>query len=172
MLAWATAFEGWAETQNGIGDEGLLRIATNVSAAKTIGSNQFQPHLLGLLAEAHLTNGRNEAGLHVIDKALEAVQGGERFYEAELRRLQGELQLAQNSHSTSEPEQCFLLSHKIATCQKANLLAFRTAISLGRLWRQLGRQDDAHRVVIEARNQISGILPLRDLADLNSVLSG
>lgn len=172
MLAWATAFEGWAETQNGIGDEGLLRIATNVSAAKTIGSNGFQPHLLGLLAEAHLTNGRNEAGLQVIDKALEAVQGGERFYEAELRRLQGELQLAQNSHSTSEPEQCFLLSHKIATCQKANLFAFRTAISLGRLWRQLGRQDEAHRVVIEARNQISGILPPRDLADLNSVLSG
>jgi len=172
MLAWATAFEGWAETQNGIGDEGLLRIATNVSAAKTIGSNQFQPHLLGLLAEAHLTNGRNEAGLQVIDKALEGVQGGERFYEAELRRLQGELQLAQNSHSTSEPEQCFLLSHKIATCQKANLFAFRTAISLGRLWRQLGRQDEAHRVVIEARNQISGILPPRDLADLNSVLSG
>ena len=88
------------------------------------------------------------------------------------RRLQGELQLAQNSHSTSEPEQCFLLSHKIATCQKANLFAFRTAISLGRLWRQLGRQDEAHRVVIEARNQISGILPPRDLADLNSVLSG
>jgi len=26
--------------------------------------------------------------------------------------------------------------------------------------------------VIEARNQISGILPPRDLADLNSVLSG
>src|SRR5437660_7326454 len=64
-------------------------------------------------AEAHLTNGRNEAGLQVIDKALEAVQGGERFYEAELRRLQGELQLAQNSHSTSEPEQCFLLSHRL-----------------------------------------------------------
>jgi predicted ATPase/DNA-binding winged helix-turn-helix (wHTH) protein len=172
MLAWATAFEGWAETQNGMADEGLLRIATNVSAAKAIGSNQFQPHLLGLLAEAHLTNGRNEAGLQVIDKALEAVQGGERFYEAELRRLQGELQLAQNSHSTSAPEQCFLLSHKIATCQKASLFAFRTAISLARLWRQLGRQNDAHRIVIEARNQISGTLPLRDLADLNSLLSG
>jgi predicted ATPase/DNA-binding winged helix-turn-helix (wHTH) protein len=172
MLAWATAFEGWAETQNGMADEGLLRIATNVSAAKAIGSNQFQSHLLGLLAEAHLTNGRNEAGLQVIDKALEAVQGGERFYEAELRRLQGELHLAQNSHSTSEPEKCFLLSHKIATCQKANLFAFRTAVSLGRLWRQLGRQDEAHRVVVEARNQISGILPPRDLADLNSLLSG
>jgi predicted ATPase len=75
MLAWATTIEGWAETQNGMTDEGLLRIATNVSAAKGIGSNQFQSHLLGLLAEAYLTNGRNEAGLQVIDKALEAVQG-------------------------------------------------------------------------------------------------
>ena len=171
MLAWATTFEGWAETQNGMTDAGLLRIATNVSAAKAIGSNQFQSHLLGLLAEAYLTNGRNEAGLQVIDKALEAVQGGERFYEAEIRRLQGELQLAQDSHSISEPEQCFLLSYKIATCQKANLFAFRTAISLARLWRQLGRQDEAHRIVIEARDQISGILPLRDLIDLNSLLS-
>jgi len=90
-------------------------------------------------ATRQLTNGRNEAGLQVIDKALEAIQGGERFYEAELRRLQGELQLAQNSHSTSEPEKCFMLSHKIALCQKANLFAFRTAISLARLWRQLGR---------------------------------
>lgn len=107
----------------------------------------------------------------VIDKALKAVQGGERFYEAEIRRLQGELQLAQNSHSISEPEQCFLLSHKIATCQKENLFAFRTAISLAKLWRQLGRKDDAHKIVREACDQISGSLPLRDLTDLNSLLS-
>jgi ATP/maltotriose-dependent transcriptional regulator MalT len=161
LLAWAGAFEGWAEIENGAGDQGLSKIGTQVELAKSIGSSQFQTHLLALLAEAHLTKCQYWAGLQVIAEALEAAHGGERFYEAELYRLRGELLRAQNSKS-EQIESSFLRSYEIATSQKAHLLSLRSSISLARLWQERGRRDEATKLLLGIRDHISGRISPRD----------
>ena len=51
-----------------------------------------RPHFLALLAEAYGKVGEAEEGLAVLAEALAQVdKTGERFYEAELYRLKGEL---------------------------------------------------------------------------------
>ena len=53
-----------------------------------------RPHFLALLAEAYGKVGQTEEGLSVLAEALALVdKTGERYYEAELYRLKGELTL-------------------------------------------------------------------------------
>ena len=57
-----------------------------------MGAVLWRPYFLALLAEAYGKVGQVEEGLNVLAEALATVdKTGERFYEAELYRLRGEL---------------------------------------------------------------------------------
>jgi len=64
---------------------------------------------------------------------------GERFWEAELHRLKGELLLVLSTDNTTEAEACFHQALDIARRQEAKSLELRAAISLSRLWQQQGK---------------------------------
>jgi predicted ATPase len=70
----------------------MAQMSQGISAWRATEAEALQPHFLALLAEAHGKVGRAEKGLSVLAEAL-AVMGktGERFSEAELYRLKGEL---------------------------------------------------------------------------------
>ena len=79
--------------------------------------------------------------------ALKAVnRTAERFYEAELYRLQGELLCQKNrvGDATWLPESHFLRALDIARSQRAKSWELRAATSLARLWQQRGQRDKAH----------------------------
>ncbi|MFL5801681.1 MAG: hypothetical protein ACJ8CR_08050, partial [Roseiflexaceae bacterium] len=117
---------------------------------------------LTLLAEAYQSVGEPEAGLRVLAEALAQVEKTEeRFWEAEIYRLKGELLLkvkdAGHSRSTAEgmqdaesPEGCFLKAIEIARRQEGKALELRATVSLCRLWQQQGKKD-------EARHMLAGI---------------
>ncbi len=69
-----------------------------MAAYRATGSEeQGQPHFLALLATAYEKVGQAEEGLAVLAEALALVdKTGERFYEAELYRLKGQLTLKQS----------------------------------------------------------------------------
>ena len=172
MLAWATAFEGWAEAEQGQHEEGLHRIATGIGGARATGSDQFLPNLLGLLAEVHLKRGQTEAGLQAIDEALVIVQRtGERFYEAELHRLRGGLQLSESGNSAGDAEQNLLKAIEIARSQGAKLLVLRAAVTLGRLWLRQGKRDEARHLVANASRDMENELVPLDLDEVNALLA-
>ncbi len=171
-FAWATAFEGWAEAELGQHEGGLRRIADGVSEARTAGSDQFMPHLLGLLAEVHLKRGETEAGLRTIDEALVvAHRTGERFYEAELFRLRGLLQLSENGGSAGVAEQSLLQALEIARNQGAKLFILRTAVTLGRLWFHQGKRSEARDLVASASRDMGKEIVPPDLMDVNALLA-
>src|SRR5262249_36557455 len=117
------------------------------------------PYYLSLLAEVYRTIGQVEEGLSVVAEALAAVdKAGERFYEAELYRLKGELLLTQESQKSKgksqkskipntqhptpstraegEAEEYFLKALDIARKQQAKSLELRAVMSLARLRQQ------------------------------------
>jgi predicted ATPase len=68
----------------------------SLAALRAIGAELGRTYLLALLAEACGKVGQVEEGLNVLAEALAAAnKTGERFYEAELYRLKGELTLQQ-----------------------------------------------------------------------------
>ena len=107
LFAWASGFAGWASVEQGRGEEGLAHLRHAIAGTRATGTEQFLPHLHGLLAEAHLRSRRVDAGMSAIEEGLGILQRtGERFHEAELHRLRGELLLlAGATESVHEAEQ-------------------------------------------------------------------
>jgi predicted ATPase len=74
------------------------------------------------------------------------VKNGERVYEAELHRLKGELLLSLPIDNQDEAKTCFQQALVLARRQEAKALELRAAMSLSRLWQQLGKRDEARQL--------------------------
>ena len=117
------------------------------------GRSYCRPFWLAMLAEAYGQVGRADEGLRALDEALVHVdKTGERFWEAELHRLQGELLLIQGTEKGSartaapelpimaEAETRFVRALDIARRQQARSWELRAATSLSRLWQHQGKR--------------------------------
>lgn len=79
-------------------------------------------------------------------EVLSLVQkSGERFYEAELHRLKGELLLALSAANEAKAEACFRQALDVARRQSARSWELRATMSLSRLLQRQGRQEEARR---------------------------
>src|SRR4051794_38163340 len=93
-LSYGTIQRGWALSQQGKPEEGVVQMQQGLAAYRATGAELGVPYRLSLLAEACGAAGQVEEGLIFLAEALERVdRTGERFYEAELYRLKGELTL-------------------------------------------------------------------------------
>jgi DNA-binding winged helix-turn-helix (wHTH) protein/predicted ATPase len=172
LLAQASISAGWVTVQQGQHEHGLRRIREAIADIKALGSVQFLPHLLGMLADACVAAGDCAGGLEAVESAFAGVEStGERFYEAELHRLKGELLLMRSPDRSvrREAEDAFDHALDIARRQGAALLALRAAMSLARLRLQAGPDDEACEMVSAACAQVAagGAVPdVRDAFDL------
>ena len=103
------------------------------------------PYHLSLLAETLHRAGRTDEALDALAEALEFVEETEeRWWEAELHRLKGELLLLLATPNASEAEACYRLAIAVAQRQGAKMLELRAAASLARLWRDQGKSTEAY----------------------------
>jgi predicted ATPase len=131
--------------------------------------------------------GQAEAGLSLLTEALEVVhKTGERFQEAELYRLRGELTLAQSSvqglassvqnpqsafHNPQlEVEACFLKAIETAQKQQAKSWELRASTSLARLWQQQGKRAEAHKLLSEVYHWFTEGFDTKDLQEAKTLL--
>ena len=147
-LAEATIFVGWARASIGHADEGRVQIQQGLATRQAIGLELTQPIYHSMLAEAHAHAGQPAAGLTVLAEALTRVENtGERWREADLYRLRGELLLALSAENDRDAEFCFRQALAIAHQQDAKSLELRTATSLSRLWQQQGKRAEARALL-------------------------
>ncbi|HEU5336977.1 MAG TPA: hypothetical protein VFU27_13495, partial [Terriglobales bacterium] len=171
VLAWASALEGWAEAHEGQSQQGIQKIVGSIGSVRAISCVVFQPHLLALLAEARLRAGQFLEARSALDEALNlAVQSGERFYEAELLRLKGELHFA-SGQETCQAERAFLDSLELSRTHNARLFTLRTAASLGRFWLREGKRQQARELVLGAIAEAQCLAHTSDYAALAGLLS-
>src|SRR5262249_25420230 len=94
FLARGTILRGWALAEQEQVEEGIAQMRQGLAAHRATGAGIVEPYFLALLAEAYGKGGQVEEGLSVLTEALAVVnKTGERFYEAELYRLKGQLTL-------------------------------------------------------------------------------
>jgi predicted ATPase len=139
---WATHWLGSALTALGETTKGLELMRTSLAAQRAMRSQVSQTHYLALIAEAVQKTGDHPEAMRVLDEAFDIMQRtGERFYEAELRRLRGDLLLQVGQ--PAEAEAAFREATAIAARQQARSLELRAATSLARLLARQGRRDEA-----------------------------
>jgi len=174
-LAWGTMLRGWALAQQGQGEEGISQIRQGLAAWRATGAEMYRPYVLALLAEMHGKVGQAEEGLSVVVEALAFVERTEeRFYEAELHRLKGELTLQCNVQSpeskAKEAEECFQKSIDIGRRQSAKSWELRAATSLARLWQQQGKKAEAGQMLAEIYGWFTEGFDTADLKDAKTLL--
>ena len=124
--------------------------STGLGDAARHGEVRGRTRHLALLAEAYGQAGQPEAGLQALEQALKQVAATEeRWWEAELYRLHGDLLLHLPSANVSQAEASFHQALGVARRQQAKALELRAAISLSRLWQRQGKCEEAHHLLAE-----------------------
>lgn len=146
--ALATIMRGWALAAHGQHDAGLAQMHQGMTAYQATGATLGWSWFLTLLAEAYGYNHQPAEGLQALDEALERVEKtGERYYEAEIHRVRGELLYGQRRRLTARVEACFLQALDVAGRQQAKSCELRAALSLARLGTSPGKQSAARTLL-------------------------
>jgi TOMM system kinase/cyclase fusion protein len=170
-MAFGAILRGWALAHQGQAKEGITQITQGVMTYRATGAELLRPYYLALLAEAHSARGEPEAGLAVLTEALTLVDTrGERYYEAELYRLKGELLLQQSSDNHMEAESCFHHALDLARNQQAKSFELRAATSLARLWQQQDKRHEAYDLLAPVYGWFTEGFDTADLQEAKTLL--
>jgi predicted ATPase/class 3 adenylate cyclase len=168
-----TILQGWSLAARRQPETGLAQIQQGLNDYEATGAAVGQLHLLAMLAEVQGQLGQFEAGLATLAEAIRLVPDkGERFTEAELVRLKGELlrRQAATSGPTPEAESCFRQALHLAQARQSPALALRAALSLARYYGQTGRQPEARQLLAPIYHSFSQGFETTDLQEAKALL--
>jgi DNA-binding winged helix-turn-helix (wHTH) protein/tetratricopeptide (TPR) repeat protein len=158
------AVMSWTLAQGGEVDAAIAQLREGAAVSRRLRTRQGSSQLLATLAEAELARGCAKEGLSAIDEALAFVeQGGERFLEAEVHRLRGELLRLDRKDEPAEA--CFQTALDVARGQGALSLELRAATSLSRLWHDTGRSREARPLLSDVYGRFHGGFDTLDLRE-------
>jgi predicted ATPase len=169
-LASATITRGWALAAQGQYEEGMAEMRQGLAARRAMRTELSQAEFTARLAEAYGRIGQAEEGLRLLAEALAVVDQGNRWYEAELHRIKGELLLQQTAPDTPQAEACFQQALAVARRQQAKSWELRTAMSLSRLWQQQGKRAEARQFLAEVYGWFTEGFDTLDLKEAKALL--
>jgi class 3 adenylate cyclase/predicted ATPase len=193
--AYGTSLQGEAlverAAQSGAreqGEAGLVQLREGLAALRATEAEIHVPLFLGALAQGYAQGGQAQEGLRVIAEALALVEKTEeRWNEAELYRLKGELTLQKefkvpgSKFQVTDPqslipdpqveaEACFLKAIEIARKQQARSLELRAVMSLARLWQQQEKKAEARQMLAEIYGWFTEGFDTKDLQEAKALL--
>jgi predicted ATPase len=143
--ATATILHGWALAARGDLGAGLGEMRRGLAAKEVTGARLKIPFYLGLMADLHGRAGHGDEALRLVEDALARVEAtGERWFQAELHRLKGEVLLRTAAADVTAAEACFREALRVAQGQGARWWELRATASLARLWAERGERRKAH----------------------------
>jgi len=149
---------------------GIAHILRGQEILKTIGAWLPYTSDLTVLAWIYLKAGKKSQGLAVIDEALAKIgKMGGWDEEPELHRLQGELLLL-DVGMEDEAIGCFHRAIEVAKGQKAKSWELRATMSLCRLMKNQGKQEQAQAQLAEIYNWFNEGFETPDLKEAKSLL--
>jgi predicted ATPase len=171
-FAGGTILRGWAVAVQGQASEGIAQIHQGLVAWRAVWAEVLRPSWLALLAEAYAAGDDPASGLHGLAEALVLVEAtGERWYEAELYRLRGELVLQHARVEPGEAEACFQQALTIARRQQAKSWELRAATSLAHLWQRQGKGAEAHALLAPVYGWFTEGFDTADLQEAKALLA-
>ncbi|MDC0666996.1 protein kinase domain-containing protein [Nannocystis radixulma] len=171
-LAMCQIQRGWAQLGVGLRDAGASELAEGVAKWTRTGAQAgisfFQAALIWGLWRA----GRHDEAIRKVDEVEEFMRrSGERFFEAEVLRLRGELLLSTGMTSgTRTAEDCFRRGLEVARRQQARAWELRLALSHARLLILRGSNGEARELVSGVYEWFTEGLETADLREARALL--
>ena len=151
-------------------DEGIRAMQRSISHpmfVETLANSFF----LVTTAEICAKHGRPQEGLDLVTAGRAKVrQTGQKIWEAELHRLNGELLILMDRDNVAEAEGCLRTAIEIARAQSARHFELRATVSLARLMAHQGRRDDARKMLTDIYNWFTEGFDTADLRDAKALL--
>jgi class 3 adenylate cyclase/predicted ATPase len=170
-VAGGTIVRGWALATQGQTAEGIAQMRQGITAWRALGASVVLATYLATLAEVCGQVGQLEDAQHLLREAQTLVDStGERYWEAEVYRLQGELLVQASRGKMREAAEHFHQALDIARRQQAKSLELRAAMSLSRLWQQQGKRDAAHELLAPIYGWFTEGFDTADLKEAKALL--
>lgn len=154
-------------------DKGLALIEQGLKAYQGLKTPPvFWPMLLHLCAGAYLAASKPQAGLQMMNEALEIGSSSPaRTLASEFLILKGALLLALSPDNAADAEALFQLAVLNAQEVHAPMLELRAALELSRLWHKQGRKEQARKVLNEAYSKMTEGFTTADLKEAGALLT-
>jgi tetratricopeptide (TPR) repeat protein len=180
-VAQVMIWQGWDLVQQSQAAVGIGHMRQGLEALQATGAAADWLWLLPVVATAYGHVGQAEAGLALLAEALDTIDTpGKRIEEAGLYRCKGDLLLKLDAMShcrqagdqslAAEAEACLHQSLAIARHQQTRALELRAALSLGRLWQQQGKRDQARTLLAEVYGWFTEGFDTADLQEVRALL--
>jgi tetratricopeptide (TPR) repeat protein len=162
---------GCALAEMGQKEIALVEIREGLEQARRSNLGYMRGFMLGWLATVQAQVRDPATALATIDEALKLVNDvAGRAWEAELRRLRGEILLRAQPDAWDDAERSYGEAIAIARNQRARSLELRAAVSFARLLRERGRNDEARRPLASVFGWFSEGMDTADLKEAQALL--
>jgi DNA-binding winged helix-turn-helix (wHTH) protein/predicted ATPase len=142
--AIASVQRGWALAELGHGAEAVELLEGGIRTYCAIGAGAHEVDYRALAVDGYARVGRIDDAFRELGSAFAAMErNGERYFEAELHRMKGELLVRKDGARVAEAEKCFRAAIGVACRQQSKSLELRAAVSLSRLLRRQERHAES-----------------------------
>ena len=146
--AWGMMQRGCVLALTGKASDAVQTITSGIAALRSTGTTMWMPVWLSYLARAKAEIGQFDLARRCIGEAMTAVETAkERWYEAEVTRIAGEIVLLSPEPDVAKAEAYFARALAVAQKQQAKSWELRAATSMARLWRDQGRRQQARELL-------------------------
>ena len=146
-------------------------ITSGLNAHRSTGATVWMPSYLPYLARAYADLGQFDAARRCISEAMTAIENTkERWCEAEVNRIAGEIALKSPEPDATKAEAYFERALAVARQQQAKSWELRAAMSVARLWRDQGKPQQARELLDPVYGWFTEGFDTRDLKEAKALL--
>jgi class 3 adenylate cyclase/predicted ATPase len=169
--AWGMMQRGCLLALTGKASDAVQTITCGVTAMRSTGTTMWMPLWLSYLARANAEIGQFDDARRCIGETMAAVETAkERWCEAEVNRIAGEIALLSPEPDAARAEEYFERALAVARAQQAKSWELRAAMSMARLWRDQGRRDEARDLLAPLYGWFTEGFDTRDLKEAKALL--
>lgn len=169
-LVNGTFWLGWARWRTARQMAGLVEMREAMALRK--GQVTFRHLYGGVRAEAEAESGQVETGLALLAEQLAGIKrSGQRWFEAELHRLQGELLVRRGPADTLAAEAAFMRSLEVARRQGTRTFELRAALGLAKLYRSTERTEAARQLLEPMHDALSHESEMPEVQEAGDILT-
>ena len=149
----------------------MAKMRQVIALAREHGIGLAMPLYGLLLAEAEAEAGQIDTGLTRLDELIPEIERtGQRWIEAQLNRVRGELLIRHKPAETAAAEDAFMRSVAVARHQQTKTFELQAATSLARLWRDQGKRDEARDLLAPVYSWFTEGFGTPDLKEAKALL--
>ena len=162
---------GWVLALTGKAEDAVPMIASEITASRSTGATVGAPSSLSNLASAHVKLGQLDDAWRCIGEAMTGMKTTEeRWWEAEVNRIAGEIALMSRPPDVLKAEAYFDRALAIARDQQAKSWELRAAMSMARLWRDQGKARQARELLAPVYGWFTEGFDTLDLKEAKALL--